>query len=90
MQNYIYPTLSNISYFPPYLAELTNIPLPFFFILAIIGMIYLALFGFKLTAGIGSTNQYGPAGNKCPRCAERGITTYVQGGKHCPKCGQPC
>ena len=27
---------------------------------------------------------------KCPRCAENGILTYVQPGKHCPRCNQPC
>ena len=27
---------------------------------------------------------------KCPRCAENCVLTYVQPGKHCPVCNQPC
>lgn len=28
--------------------------------------------------------------NRCPRCAEQGIETFVMKGKHCPRCGHPC
>lgn len=29
-------------------------------------------------------------GIRCPRCAARGIETWVLSGKHCPKCNHPC
>ena len=29
-------------------------------------------------------------GVRCPKCAGRGLETWVLPGKHCPKCGHPC
>ena len=41
--------------------------------------------------GIDNTVPWDPIpGVRCPRCASRGLKTWVLPGKYCPRCGYPC
>ena len=62
--------------------------IPLLSVPALTGTIVLACFGLLLIAVY--TYEMTKWSNTCPRCAEKGITTYVLPGKHCKVCGQPC